>query len=98
MEIYRGCLVCFFVEIAWKEGNIFLPMWVQLKENVSKCLITDPYLNWEDIMDWGERELKGERLKATLCRLSSGAVVYNVWKQRNDVKHDNQIKSEEKIV
>jgi hypothetical protein len=31
------------------------------------------------------------------CKLAWGAAVYNIWRQRNDVKHGNQIRTEEKV-
>lgn len=38
-------------------------------------------------------------MKTILCKLISwGAAVYSIWKQRNDIKHGNQIMTEEKIV
>jgi hypothetical protein len=61
-------------------------------------LISDPVLNWDDILLWGEFDLKGHSLKASLCKLSLGAVVYNVGRHRNDIKHSNPIKTEDRIV
>lgn len=42
--------------------------------------------------------LKGKCLRASLCKISFGAGVYNVWRQRNDIQHGNPIKTEEHIV
>jgi hypothetical protein len=52
-------------------------------------------------MKWwcgGAQELKGCGLKTSLCRLSLGAVVYNHWKHRNDIKHGNTPLSEDRII
>lgn len=49
-------------------------------------------------MSWGLKELKGRNMKATMCRLSGSAAAYHRWRQRIDIKHYNQIRSEEKIV
>ena len=46
----------------------------------------------------GEADLKGRSLKASLCKLSLGAVVHNVWRHQNDIKHSNPVKTEERIV
>ncbi|GLT57397.1 hypothetical protein SLA2020_303720 [Shorea laevis] len=46
----------------------------------------------------GGVRFKGKSLRATLCKSSLGAVVYNVWRQRNDILHGNPIKTEERIV
>jgi hypothetical protein len=61
-------------------------------------LIEDMGTGWEDIMMWGLRKLKSRKMKATLCRLSWSAAVCNIWKQRNVIKHGNQIRSAERIV
>lgn len=33
-----------------------------------------------------------------MCKLVLGAVVYHLWKKRNDVRHGNILKSEEQIL
>ena len=33
-----------------------------------------------------------------VCKLAWGAAVYNIWRQRNDVKHGNRINLEEKVL
>jgi hypothetical protein len=50
------------------------------------------------IIMWAVRDLKGRGLNATLCRVCLSTAVYNIWKQRNGIKHANQLKTEEKIV
>lgn len=37
-------------------------------------------------------------MKATPCRLTWSAVVYQLWKQRNDMRHRNNIISEEHVL
>jgi hypothetical protein len=64
---------------------------------LQKCLIEDPSIEWEDVIDWGVKELKGNSLKSTLCMLMLGAVVYHVWWQRNELKHGVGARSEEQI-
>lgn len=36
-------------------------------------------ITWDEVLDWGIKELKGGGLKKLLCKLSLGAVVYNIW-------------------
>lgn len=66
-------LSVFFVEVAlrgrvWRDHLFFLcsfsrRVWRQI---LNLCLISDPALNWEDILLWGETDLKGHSLKASL--------------------------------
>lgn len=51
-------------------------------------------------MKWGIKELKGRKLKAVLCKLSWDATVtvYHLWRQRNDLKFGNQLKTGEKML
>lgn len=43
-------------------------------------------------------DTKGKSLKVTLCKLAFETVVYHIWKQRNDIRHDNVLKIEEQIL
>jgi hypothetical protein len=61
------------------------------REVLIRCLVHNPYTDREEIMIRGLIALKGRNLKAALCRLSWSATVYNIWRQRNDIKHGNQL-------
>lgn len=39
---------------------------------------------------------KGKGLKAVLCRLVLSATVYNLWRERNNIKHGHQLMAESK--
>lgn len=41
---------------------------------------------------------KGKSLKNVVCKLAWGSCVYNLWKQRNNVKFGTQPSSEEKTL
>lgn len=56
------------------------------------------HTGWDDVLRWGLRMWAMKTLKATLFRLGWNATIYNVWKQRNNIRHGNQIITEEKIV
>lgn len=53
-----------------------------------KCVVGNPNKAWEEVMEWG----------VTLCKLAFETVVYHIWKQRNDIRHDNVLKIEEQIL
>ena len=41
---------------------------------------------------------KGKGLKAVLCTLVLSATVYNLWGERNNIKHGHQLMTEERII
>jgi hypothetical protein len=50
------------------------------------------------VVNWFKGGLNNKSLKSVLCRLSLGAVVYHLWKQRNNLLHGNPARSEDTIV
>lgn len=62
------------------------------------CLIADPKVEWDEVTVWCSSDLKGKNLHSTLCKLSLGAIVYHLWRQRNNLLHGNIPKTEESIV
>jgi hypothetical protein len=65
---------------------------------MSSCLIFDPLEDWEDVVKWSVEVLHGKSLKISLCKLSIGAAVYHLWKQRNYLLHVNTPRTEEALV
>lgn len=63
-----------------------------------KCMWGAPETDWERIMDWGLKKLKGEGLRAIMCKLVMGASVYHIWLQRKNRIFGRQAKSEESIM
>jgi hypothetical protein len=61
-------------------------------------LVLDPYVRWDQIMDWSIGNLRGKSMKATLCKLSLAALVYHLWKQRNNLCFANIPRTEELIL
>jgi hypothetical protein len=51
------------------------------------CAFEDPPLFWEEVVNWCTIMLKGKSLKACLGKLSFGAVIYHLWRCRNDLQH-----------
>lgn len=99
---YKGDVVCCFCRgsIESREHLFFgcgfsKRIW---REVVRKCLVNDPRTDWEEVQEWGVKGLKQESLKGILCKFSLGAVVYHIWKQRNDIRCGNNLKNEEQIL
>lgn len=65
---------------------------------MTDCLVDDPCVCWDQIMDWSIVFLKGKGLKSILCKLCLAATVYHVWKHRNDLCHGNSPRSEDLII
>jgi hypothetical protein len=65
---------------------------------LKKCDVDNPKVIWEVVVEWESAELRGKSLLVILCKLALGAVVYHIWKHRNDVRHGNVLKSEEQIL
>lgn len=61
------------------------------------CLITNPCIEWDDVVNWSYK-LKGQNLQVLLCRLCLAAVVYHLWRLRNDFYHGNTSRTEETLV
>lgn len=65
---------------------------------VRKCLLIDPPSEWDNIVDRGVKDWSGKGLRAVLCRLCLSASVYNLWKERNSIRHGNHLQTEEQIL
>jgi hypothetical protein len=65
---------------------------------VGTCIVGNPYVKWEDVLEWGVNDLKGTSHKVSFCKLAIGIVIYHIWKQRNDLRHRNVLSSEEQIL
>jgi hypothetical protein len=62
------------------------------------CFVTDPPVQWDEVMHWFIEKVRGKSLKTFLCKLCLGATIYHLWKQRNNLLHGNTPRSEEVIV
>jgi hypothetical protein len=65
---------------------------------MAACSYDDPPLFWDSIVEWSTAMLHGKNLRSCLGRLCLGAVVYHIWKQRNDLQHGNTPRTEEALV
>jgi superfamily II helicase len=61
------------------------------------CSITDPYVEWTEVVECSVAKLKGRSLQTTLCKLCFASSVYHLWRQRNDLCHGNTPRTEECI-
>jgi len=67
-------------------------------EIMAECYFYNVPLDWDDIVVWSLKVLQGKSLRAVLGRLCFGAAVYHIWKQRNDLLHNNTPRTEEAIL
>jgi hypothetical protein len=62
------------------------------------CLIENPLICWDKVLQWGLAVFHGKTIKACLGKLCIVAVVYHLWRQRNDIQHGNTPRTEEALV
>jgi hypothetical protein len=55
-------------------------------------------LDWENIEERSLTVLHGKNIQACLGSLCLGATVYNLWRQKNDLMHNNTPRTEEPIL
>jgi hypothetical protein len=65
---------------------------------MKRCLLNDISILWEEIISQEIKEWRNRSLRASAIRLAWGAADYHIWRQRNDLKHGNQGRSEEKML
>ncbi len=65
---------------------------------MADCSFLNVPLDWESVEDLCLKALQGKSLKASLGRLCLGATVYHLWKQRNDLLHNNTPRTEEALL
>jgi hypothetical protein len=65
---------------------------------MTRCIVANPPIIWEDILQLGCSSWKCNTLKSLLCRLALGSTVYNIWCTRNEIKHAGHPSTEEQIL
>jgi hypothetical protein len=56
------------------------------------CDTVDPPTSWEDVISEGVLQCRNKSLKANVCRLVFGSTVYNICRNRNEIKHGSHPK------
>lgn len=69
----RNCIEC--VDHLYFESGFTKRLW---KEVTRKCMWGACDMDWERIMDWGLKKLKGKGLRAVICKLVLGESVYHI--------------------
>jgi hypothetical protein len=62
------------------------------------CLIRDPPIEWDSLVNWCNSHLISRSLIAIICKLCFGVLVYHLWRHCNNVLHGNTLSSEDSIV
>jgi hypothetical protein len=61
-------------------------------------LIDDLPYEWDVIVERGVKNWNGRGLKVVSFRLVLSASVCNLWRERNNIRHGNQLQTKEKII
>jgi len=64
---------------------------------MSVCLVQKLCIECDDIVRWS-CTLKGRGLQVLLCKICLAAVVYQLWRLRNDLCHENTPRTKEALV
>lgn len=99
---FDGAIMCVFcrgriegISHLFFDCNFCRRVW---KGNMGKFLMDNPPYEWDAIVELGVRKWTGKDLKAVLCKLVPSATVYNIWRERNNIKHGTQLMTKEKII
>jgi hypothetical protein len=65
---------------------------------MKRCNISNPFLDWQNVVEEGSRKWISKKLSSVLCRLVLSSSVYNIWRARNEIKHNGSPKTEEQII
>jgi hypothetical protein len=65
---------------------------------MSICNVLNPPTCWEDVVSFGLEEWRWKTLNAYLCRLVFASTIYNTWRNRKALKHNNNLYTEKKFI
>jgi hypothetical protein len=99
---YSGSTLCLFC-FACQESREHLFFSCNFSRRICRrvmkdCLIRDPPIEWDSLVNWCNSHLRGRSLIAIICKLCFGASVYHLWRHRNALLHGNTLSSEDTIV
>jgi hypothetical protein len=60
--------------------------------------VLNPLIRWKEVVSFGLEEWRGKTMKAYLCRLVFVSTIYNIWRNCNALRHDNNPCTEEKLI
>jgi hypothetical protein len=99
---YKGDVNCVFCRIQLEshdhlffECSLSYRLW---KFCMSRCRVENVPIIWKDILTLGLNDWCSKSLKAILCKLALGSVVYNIWCNWNEIKHAGHPSSEEQLL
>ncbi|KAK1557847.1 hypothetical protein Q3G72_032983 [Acer saccharum] len=65
---------------------------------MSLCSVLNPPTYREDVVSFGLEEWRGKTMKAYLYRLVFASTIYNIRRNRNALRHNNNPCIEEKLI
>jgi hypothetical protein len=60
--------------------------------------VLNPPTCWEDLVSFGLEEWRGKTMKTYLCRLVFAFIIYNIWRNHNALRHNNNLFTKEKLI
>jgi len=65
---------------------------------IELCCVLNPPICWDVVVSLGLQEWMGKTMKAYLCWSVFGSTIYNIWRNRNALRHGNNPWSEDKLL
>ena len=62
------------------------------------CPVSNASDNWNLLVEWGLKNLRGRSFRVVLCKVAWWVIVYQIWIQRNSRTHKGEVKLEEQII
>ncbi|XP_059439694.1 uncharacterized protein LOC132172241 [Corylus avellana] len=99
---YKGDVNCVFCrdqlesrDHLFFEGSFSYRIW---RFCLSRCRIANSPIIWEEVLQMGCSEWGNKTFKVVPGRLALGSTVYNIWCNRNEIKHAGHPKTEEQLL
>jgi hypothetical protein len=65
---------------------------------MSRCIVINPSIKWDEIIQMRVSNWENKNLKGIICRLVLGSIVYHIWCTRNEIQHSGHPLTEEQLV
>jgi len=85
---YKCEVSCVFCRNEWKAENTFSLSVATVQEVMSRCNVNHPPVDWDDVVWLRVCDWKQKSLTANICRLVLSSTIYNMWRNRNETKHE----------
>jgi hypothetical protein len=96
----RSCLSILQTQIRRQRSFVLqMPLHQQNLEIImALCLVPNVPDDWELLISWAIKNLKGRSFRASICKVAWWAMVYHIWIERNSRIYDDNVRTEEHLI